>query len=197
MSTPTHSPLVLAAVTISPESSKPLTSGELRIGPRRHKHKLICDQGRLCQEFSNVVELSPDTQITLYYTASRFQRKKTQQIDTRRLFESVSASQTQDLSVSQNGIRVAFKCRATEPALPTIQTTGSLAPTTQAILEDCPQYVRCCNLATSTRPTLQFKIPYLGYRKEWCREVKSDQCRLRDRQSGKTPSHLSAMSVSH
>jgi hypothetical protein len=42
------------AVTISPESAQSLPSGELRIGPRRHK--LICDEdGTLRQEFPNVL----------------------------------------------------------------------------------------------------------------------------------------------
>ena len=112
--------------------------------------------------------------------------------------------------MAQNDIRITFSYRDTELVLP---TTEGLTPTTQAMLEDCPRYVRCCDLATSARPTLQVKIPYLGYRKskgiialsqprtqlpsEWGREVKFDQCRLRDQQSSKAPSHLSAMSVPH
>jgi hypothetical protein len=44
----------VTAVTISPESAQSLPSGELRIGPRRHK--LICDEdGTLRQEFPNVL----------------------------------------------------------------------------------------------------------------------------------------------
>ena len=53
----TLSHFICSAVAISPELAKwpkRLTSGELRIGPRRHK--LICDEdGILRQEFPNVV----------------------------------------------------------------------------------------------------------------------------------------------
>ena len=53
----TLSHFICSAVAISPEVAKwpkRLTSGELRIGPRRHK--LICDEdGTLRQEFLNVV----------------------------------------------------------------------------------------------------------------------------------------------
>jgi len=46
---------VYSAVTVrvSPESPKRLTSGELRIGPRRHE--LECDDGTLRQQFPDVV----------------------------------------------------------------------------------------------------------------------------------------------
>ena len=114
--------------------------------------------------------------------------------------------------MAQDGIRVTFSCQPTETALPRTQTPEYLTRGVPQV-EDCPQYVLCCKPATSAQPTFQFKLPYIGYRKskgiialsqqraqlpsEWCREVKSDQCYLRDRQSGKAPSHLSAMSVPH
>ncbi|KAF8546787.1 hypothetical protein OG21DRAFT_1517902 [Imleria badia] len=83
----------VSAVAVSPESAKRMTSGELRIGPRRHT--LICDEdGTLRQEFPNAVEISPDAQITFHHKSSILRRQKTQRIDTRRLFESFSEGQT-------------------------------------------------------------------------------------------------------
>ncbi|KAG6380422.1 hypothetical protein JVT61DRAFT_8552 [Boletus reticuloceps] len=144
--------MLQATVTVSAESPnqpKRLTSGELRIGPRRHK--LICDEdGTLRQEFPNVVELSPAAQITLLYKSSWLSGTKTRTINTQSFFANYAGAPTQGLSVVQDGIRVTFSYqataavfstpRATQTVPPTAQTSGTLSPTTQAILEDCPQF---------------------------------------------------------
>ena len=111
----TSQSFIYSAVTVSPESakSKGLTSGELRIGPRRYT--LICDEdGTLRQEFPNAMyvfrpslsytnpllysEVLPRAQITFCRKTSFFGWQRTQRIDTRRLFANFSADQTQGKS---------------------------------------------------------------------------------------------------
>ncbi|KAF8452822.1 hypothetical protein L210DRAFT_3499666 [Boletus edulis BED1] len=160
MSTPSTSPPSFIHVT---ESPKRLTWGELRIGPRRHK--LISDEdGTLRQEFPDVVELSPEVQITLRYKRPWSLGTKNKKINIQDLFANSTSAPTQgdffvdfidglcrnfraDVSVAQGSIRVTFSRLAAETAFftpPTPETEpptiGTLQAETQVILEICPKF---------------------------------------------------------